>query len=426
MKSEKSSIMETTTLERVPMEDRKSWQSVAFIWAGTAIAVPGLMLGGMAADILPFWPAVAALLLGYSLIVVYMVFLGSQSSDLGVPTTVAISSAFGKRGSGFAISCIIAVAMTGWFAFQTTVCASSMNMLLESVFGIHCPLWLMNVLCGVVMLATAIYGFVVIKILNYISVPALAVMLLYGLYYALTRPGALEHLAGYTPPNPGSFVSGVSMAVGGMAVSGVIAGDYTRYCKSRRDTSIAAVMGVIPGGVGILVIGAILAITTGNYDITLIFTSIGVPFLGLLVLVLATWTTNTGNAYSAGIALVNMFQLKDDRRAAMTMAAGLVGTALAAVGIINYFGNFLNLISACVPPVVGAAVADYWILGKGRPENWKPVDGVNWIGCVSWALGAGAALLFPNFFIPAINGIAVSLVCYLIGSKIAGKKAEEV
>lgn len=242
--------------------------------------------------------------------------------------------------------------------------------------------------------------------------------------YALTRPEALGHLASYAPAAPGSFVSGVSMAVGGMAVGGVIVGDYTRYCKSRRDTSIAAFMGVIPGGVGVLVIGAILAITTGNYDITQIFTSIGVPFLGLLVLILATWTTNTGNAYSAGIALVNIFRLKDDKRSIATMIAGLIGTALAAMGIINYFGNFLNLVSSCVPPVVGAAVADYWIIGKGDPENWKPVEGVNWVGIVSWLLGVVAALALPNFFIPAINGMVVSLVCYLIGSRLTGKKVE--
>ena len=74
-----------------------------------------------------------------------------------------------------------------------------------------------------------------------------------------------------------------------------------------RDRS--CLVGVIPCGVGALVCGAILAICSGDTDITVMFANIGLPVIGMLVLILATWTTNVGNAYSAGIAVVNALKL---------------------------------------------------------------------------------------------------------------------
>ena len=46
-----------------------------------------------------------------------------------------------------------------------------------------------------------------------------------------------------------------------------------------------------------IMVGAIMAIGTGNYDVTSMFAGLGLPFVAMLVLILATWTTNTGNAY---------------------------------------------------------------------------------------------------------------------------------
>ena len=79
------------------------------------------------------------------------------------------------------------------------------------------------------------------------------------------------------------------------------------------------------------------------------FANVGLPAIGMIVLILATWTTNVGNAYSAGIAVVNMFKLRDDRRAIVTAICGLIGIALSLGGIVYYFVDFLSLLSASSP-----------------------------------------------------------------------------
>lgn len=414
MEKKKSSVVETTTLQKVSPEEKKSWWSIAFIWMGSVICVPALMVGGMISSGLPFGQTVLAMVLGFGLVVVYMSLLGAQSSDLGVPSTVSFSRAFGSRGSGVAVGAIIAIMGTGWFAYQTHVCASSFCMIIAEYLGFEFPFWLSCLLWGGAMFVTAVYGIKLIDILNKISVPALLIFLVYGVVVALSKPGASAALGSYEPAAAMPFTVALTYAVSGFAVGAVISGDYIRYCRSRKDAAISSIVGVLPAGVGVLVIGAILAITAGNYDITIMFSSMGQPIIGLLVLILATWTTNTGNAYSAGIAVVNIFKLKDDKRAPATLICGAVGTILAIAGVINVFTSFLNLISALLPPIAGVVIADYWIKGRGKANLWKPWPGVNWIGILSWLCGSAFALIFTNLFVPSINGIVLSMVLYLI------------
>lgn len=413
MEKKTESRVENITLKPVPASERKPWHSIAFIWSGSVICIPALMVGGYVTAGLNFGSSIICMIIGYLIVVTYMTLLGCQSSDLGVPTTVSISRAYGERGSGVVVSIIIAVSMTGWFAYQTSICASSFNSIMSTYFNLNLPLWLSCAIWGTAMFITAVYGVGLIKILNYISVPALFIMLIWGVISTLSAPGAIAQIASYEPTTNLGWIYGITMSVSGFAAGAICAGDYTRYCKSRRDTLLSSVVGVLPAGVGALAIGGVLAVAAGSYDLTVVFSNMGLPILGMLVLILATWTTNTGNAYSSGIAVVNIFKLPDNKRSTMTLVCGAIGTLLAMVGVIDYFVNFLNLIGYFVPPVAGVAIADYWVVGRGKVGNWKQWPGVNWIGIVSWLCGAATAY-FSKFFVPTVNGIVVAILVYVI------------
>lgn len=118
-----------------------------------------------------------------------------------------------------------------------------------------------------------------------------------------------------------------------------------------------------------------------------------------------------------------MFKLRDNQRAIMTLLSGVIGTILAVAGIADVFASFLNIIAALVPPVAGVAIADYWIMGKGRPDLWKEKEGVNWIGVVAWLAGAAVAK-WSTFFVPTISGIIVSVVVYCLGAALI--KSEKI
>lgn len=162
-----------------------------------------------------------------------------------------------------------------------------------------------------------------------------------------------------------------------------------------------------------VVLGAVMTRVAQQYDITVVFCEIGIPVIGMLVLISATWTTNTTNAYSGGYNAVLMFNLAENRRAAATMAAGLVGTICAVLGLADHFEDFLYILGDLLLPTMGVILADYWIIGKGRAENFKPYEGFNWLGIVSWLLGYGVIKLIP-YGVPFAQGILAAAVLYVI------------
>ena len=187
-------------------------------------------------------------------------------------------------------------------------------------------------------------------------------------------------------------------------------------------------MGVIPAGLFMMVTGAVMSIVTGQYDISAILASLGVPFFGLLALVLATWTTNVTNAYSGGLALSNLLGFDESRFKITTGVAGAVGTLLAAFGVLGKFEAFLSLMSAVLPPLAGVIIANYWIVNRGKKDAFKIQKGVFVPGLISYLVGAFVACLtggtfaaFPAlawlnvpFFVGPVNGIVVSLVLYTL------------
>lgn len=60
------------------------------------------------------------------------------------------------------------------------------------------------------------------------------------------------------------LVFGINYTIATFALGGVIAGDYCRFAKSRKDVIKSSFLGVIPAGFVIMMIGAILTIVTGG------------------------------------------------------------------------------------------------------------------------------------------------------------------
>ena len=399
--------------------ERQSWLSLAMIWTGSMICIPCLMIGGVLGSGLSLSGVILAVLAGYGIVCLYMCLVGMESCDTGLPTVSMASAVLGEKGAQFIISLMLAIACVGWFGIQSAVCGESFSAMVAGFTGFEIPSWISSIFWGLVMLLTAVYGYNGLKILNFIAVPALLIVLAYSMFLALSG-GGLETIKTFSPSSQMSFISAVSMVVASFALGGVISGDYSRYAKSRKDVVKSTVLGVFPSGMVMMLIGAILSIVTGQYDISLVLAAVGVPALGLVALVLATWTTNVTNAYSGGLAVSNLFGFGEDRFKVSCAVAGVIGTILAAAGLLSEFEFFLNILSALIPPIAGVMIASYWILGKGRKENLRQKEGWYIPGIISFAAGAVVAYVTGSiavFLIGPVNGIVVSMIVYVVLEK---------
>lgn len=427
--------MKQNTGFEIKSEERQSWGSITMVWIGAMICVPALMIGGMLGAGLSLGAAALAIIIGYALICVFMSFMGMHACDTGLPTAVMAGGALGEKGAKYIISTILAISCVGWFGIQAAVCGSSFSSMVEGMTGVSIPVWVSSVVWGIIMLLTACFRFSGLKWLNKIAVPLLGIVLIYALIYNLVS-GNGRALIGYEPSAPIGLISGISLTVGSFVVAAAISGDYCRFAKNRKDVVKSSVLGVLPAGLVVLMLGGILAICTGSYDISVFLSASGLPLIGLIALVLATWTTNVSNAYSGGLALSVLLGQDEKKSRITTAVSGLIGTILAAAGILNSIQGFLSLLSAIVPAVMGVMIADYWLLRKGNVAKFEIRRGFYAPGIIAFAVGAFIACMtggtfasipalsslnFP-FFIGSVNGIVAALVLYVIIEKAVEKK----
>lgn len=414
--AEEETKLQDKGLSQIQPNEKRSWWSIAFIWVGTMICIPMLMVGGIFGGALTMNSIFWATLIGFAVCCLMMVLGGIVGSDTGLNATMCSTRAFGMTGANFTMALVIFICEVGWFGVQTATCALAFNTLMLQ-FSVEFPFWLSCVIWGVVMFITAVYGVKWMAVLNYIAVPLLVILCAYGGFYAIDTAG-WGTINSAVAENLMSMPVAISTVIGLFALGATCNSDYTRYCKTRSDVVKATVIGVMPAALLMIMVGAVMAVGTGNFDVTAMFAGLGLPIVAMLVLILATWTTNTGNAYMSGLAACKMFSVKDSKRPFVTMLCGALGVVLAIAGLADFLSTYISILGAVVPPIMGVVICDYFVICKGKKENWAPVRGINWIGILAWIIGGGFALLetlgVVSVFSSALDGVILSFAAYWI------------
>lgn len=404
----KEKQMEDFALEKVKAEDRKSWISLAAVQTGIFICVPSLLLGALLTEAMPVSQAIIAGILGYCLTIFISLFLGMQGADLGVPSAVIICSTFGEKGSRIIISLLLSISMIGWFGINCNVCGEAFSNLMRIAAGVHIPAVVSSILWGVIMLLSAIFGMNALKKLDAIAIPCLVIIMVLGAVMAYKNFGTSRLYADIIPTM--NIVQGTGLSFSFTALAAVTCSDITRFQRDRTDTVKSTFWGILPAGVFTLILGILMTKMADDYDISSVLATVGLPFLGIIVLILATWTTNSLNAYSAGLDVVMTFNLPDNKRKFATLIAGLVGIVLAACGILGHIETFLSLLSYVFSATGGIMLVDYWIVGKGKPESWHKVPGFNWAGIIAMVIGIAIAAMIGIDY----TGLLWGAIIYLI------------
>lgn len=125
-------------MSQILPHEKRSWWSVAFIWIGTMICIPMLMVGGMFGGALTLGTTFIVTVIGFAICCFLMVMGGIIGSDLGLNATMTSTRAFGMTGANFSMALVVFIAEAGWFAVQTATCALAANTLME-LFESPCP-----------------------------------------------------------------------------------------------------------------------------------------------------------------------------------------------------------------------------------------------------------------------------------------------
>jgi cytosine permease len=306
-------------------------------------------------------------------------------SRRGVSTYVILQETFGSVGGKFC-NVLLAISLLGWFSTVADLLGSSIATTMLNVYGLRVSSFLCSTLCIIPMTLTAIFGFKVVERFATIMVPTLSVFMLYVLTRSLSH-GNLRAALAQAGDGTISQSGCLSAVVGAVILTAVLAPDYARYARSDR----AAVVGVSAIGAGyplIMGLSAIPAALFGRGDFMQIVGDLQMPGLALVLLVAATWTSNTANLYSTTLTAATIMPNTQTWR--FGAAAAVIAIAAAYLKVSAYFVSFLTVLGAAMVPVAAVYVCDGFF---GSAQRLAKPDRFHFANLLSLAIGATVGLV---------------------------------
>ncbi|PKI91178.1 cytosine permease [Actinomycetales bacterium SN12] len=416
--------MDTTDYEHgvVPFDQCKSWLSIAAVWIAIGIDLSGAFLGVALASGMAFWPAIGATMLGSLLLGLLAMACAYVGASTGLSTAMISRAVFGRIG-GAVLALAISISLVGWFAVQAGFFGGNAQIAFSEFTGLDVPVQLFTGIGGVLMALTAFWGYRSINRLSSLAVPLLLLLLVVGVVVAFITHGT----SGLDAAVEATFTFGgaVSLVMGIFILGVVLAPDMARWAKTPKQAMAAGFVGFFFGNSIILVVTILLARIMNQSELMSIYFALSLGGVAVVVLILAQWTTNTTNLYSAGLAFSSIHPRLTRRM--VTLVLGVVGIAVGVVGAADYFVQFILVIGTIIAPYGGVYLAAFFT--GGRTARWAHGADARTVevwSIVAWVAGVLAAFattnpadgpgfgLFSFTTISSLDGLIIGFAVYLI------------
>lgn len=418
-------LIEDYEIKPVPKEERQGWFQLTMVWTAGIIALSATALGGALGSGMSLNQAIISAGIGAFILAILNALSGFVGNKTGLSTAMVSTFALGRYGA-FLVSIVIAVALFGWFGVQLDLFGSSLYTVIESVFDVEVNKTLLVIFGGALMTITSMIGYKALEKLSIVAVPLLAILLIGSAIIVLKNYNVEALIQAPLTGDVITFGAGISIVIGSLAIGIIIAPDFSRYSKSSKDTLIASLLSYFLGYAIVLILAVFLAKATAEVDVVAIMIGIGWGTGGMLVLILAQWTTNNTNLYSSSLAFSVVF--KSIPKYIITIFAGIVGTAFAISGIYQNFIPFLSVLSIMIPPLGGIYVADFF--KRHQKYHFEYIDHIikfNFYSISIWVIAILFALmtsekpigfgLFTLTTVPAIDAYIIAFVLQFFVSK---------
>ena len=401
------------TNSRVDASGRKSTLSMFMVMLGFTFFSASMWVGQNMANGLDFKGFILAILLGGLILGAYTGALGWIGAESGLSLDMLARRSFGEKGS-YLPSALISFTQIGWFGVGLAMFAIPIakEILHLDVTPDFMPWqgYLLVLIAGILMTASAYFGIKSLTIISYIAVPAVAILGTIAMIMAVQRGDStlIEQFAKGTKDL--GVIAGAGLVVGSFVSGGTATPNFTRFCKSSKVGLIITVIAFFLGNSLMFFFGAVSSIYAGGNDIFEVMLNLNLFYIAIFVLGLNIWTTNDNALYTSGLGLSNIFGIS---KKTMVLLGGLIGT-LAAVWLYWNFCDWLNYLNCTLPPVGIILICSYFTHRKAYLDDSVPKRQVNWAAVIGVILGALVAN-FGKWGIPSINGMAVAAACYFIG-----------
>ena len=389
------------SLEAVPESARKGFWNMFFVMLGFTFFSASMSVGAKLGNGLDLSGFIWACVIGGVILSAYCGVLAFIGASTGLNMDLLCRRAFGTKGS-YLSSFLLGFTQIGWFGVGVAMFSIPAAQLL----GIN--EWILTIVAGLLMTATAATGMKALEIVSYISVPLIVILGVYSMVTATAEGGGLVAIFGQSAGGITLF-TGIGYVIGSFISGGTATPNFIRFAKNRKIAVWTTVIAFFLGNTLMFCFGAVGGAFTGADDIFYVMIAQGLAIPALVVLGANIWTTNNNALYTGGLALSN---ITGKPMKYLTWAAGIIGTALAIWLYWNFCG-WLNVLNCALPPIGIIVILDYF-------KNRKKYEGTHNEAVVNWFNVAGVivAALVANFLhwgIAAVNAMVVAAIFFFIG-----------
>ena len=349
----------------------------------------------------------AAIVIGGLILMLYTSALAYVGAATGLSMDLLARYSFGTVGS-YLPSAMISLTQIGWFGVGVAMFAIPVSELL------NISPWILVIIAGVVMTASAYWGMEALTVVSAISVPLIAVLGVISMAMATRDGGGLQAI--FAKSQGMTLMTGIGMVVGSFVSGGTATPKFVRFAKTKTIAVATTAIAFFLGNSLMFLFGAVGGAFTGTEDIFYVMIAQGLAIPAIIVLGANIWTTNENALYSAGLGLSNIAKV---RKKPMTLLGGAIGT-VTAIWLYNNFVGWLSFLNCTLPPVGVILVLDFFLHKKDYLLNMEPAHKVNWGSVAGVVVGALVANFVPEG-IASVNAMLAAAACYVVGEKLTGR-----
>lgn len=429
---------------RIPKDKRSyGFWDLTVLWFGSGVNTGSWFFGGMAAALgLDF-------VLRYSLIYLPLLMIpwamvGWIAWHHGATTVTTTIPSLGFKGSRLA-GVGEFFGMIGWPAVNTFIAAISLSYVFHQMWGWPAygmegstgPLAFGIFLTAFTQGAILVTGSEGIKYLEWVSVFLLIVLGLWITAVVLGQWNLREVMEVRMPEADRSAAFYFDLAFG-FCWGWAMIGDFGRFGKTARASTVGSWLGVNLGQGWFMLIGAIgvigVVLDTGIYDPnnadpSSTIAALGLGTVALIVVFIATVSTNATVLYGAGMGLIGAARPASPVRYLWYIALlqfAMCFLPLAFEQFVHFFELFLGIVGGIFIPLWTIVVLDYYVVRRMRVTDedlfaGERSDGTtlsrlgdwNIAGWVAMGLGFGTFILLGRG-LPEIAAVTTAAIPALV------------